>query len=176
MGLSTLKMPQLGESVTEGTVDRWLKKEGDLVRRDEPIVEVVTDKVNAEIPSPVEGRLVRIQVPAGETVAIGAVLAELDVEGAGEEAAVPAEPAAPPPREAPPPPRAAPPPPSSTPPDGRAPSEREELVRVSAVRRQIAEHMVRSVATSPHAWSLREVDVTRLVEYRDAQKEAFQLR
>ncbi len=52
MGVAQLKMPQLGESVTEGTVDRWLKKEGDYVRRDEPIVEVVTDKVNAEIPSP----------------------------------------------------------------------------------------------------------------------------
>jgi 2-oxoisovalerate dehydrogenase E2 component (dihydrolipoyl transacylase) len=50
----------------------------------------------------------------------------------------------------------------------------EELVRISAVRRQIAEHMVRSVSTSPHAWSLREVDVTRLVEYRDAHREPFQ--
>ncbi len=48
MGVSTIKMPQLGESVTEGTVDRWLKKEGDFVKRDEPLVEVVTDKVNAE--------------------------------------------------------------------------------------------------------------------------------
>src|SRR5207247_8481754 len=82
MGLTTLKMPQLGESVTEGTVDRWLKQEGDVVRRDEPIVEVVTDKVNAEIPSPVEGRLVRIKVSPGETVPIGAALAELEVEGA----------------------------------------------------------------------------------------------
>jgi len=180
MGLSTLKMPQLGESVTEGTVDRWLKKEGDLVRRDEPIVEVVTDKVNAEIPSPVEGRLVRIQVPAGGTVAIGAVLADLEVEGAGDEAATPEAPAAPPPQPVTPPQRPVTPPrppvPPATPPDGPAPSEREELVRVSAVRRQIAEHMVRSVATSPHAWSLREVDVARLVEYRDAQKEDFQLR
>ena len=81
MVLTTLKMPQLGESVTEGTVDRWLKQEGEVVRRDEPIVEVVTDKVNAEIPSPVEGRLVRIKVSPGETVPIGAALAELEVEG-----------------------------------------------------------------------------------------------
>src|SRR5207249_11412409 len=86
MGLTTLKMPQLGESVTEGTVDRWLKQEGDVVRRDEPIVEVVTDKVNAEIPSPVEGRLVRIKVSPGETVPIGAALAELEVEGATDTA------------------------------------------------------------------------------------------
>src|SRR2546428_14035082 len=82
MGLTTLKMPQLGESVTEGTVDRWLKQEGEMVRRDEPIVEVVTDKVNAEIPSPVEGRLARIKVPPGQTVPIGAAPAELEVEGA----------------------------------------------------------------------------------------------
>src|SRR5438132_13915798 len=82
MGRTTLKMPQLGESVTEGTVDRWLKQEGDMVRRDEPIVEVVTDKVNAEIPSPFEGRLVRIEVQAGQTVPIGAALAALEDEGA----------------------------------------------------------------------------------------------
>src|SRR5207248_9670417 len=98
MVLTTLKMPQLGESVTEGTVDRWLKKEGDVVRRDEPIVEVVTDKVNAEIPSPVEGRLVRIKVSPGETVPIGAALAELEVEGASvaaEDKAEAAKPVAP---------------------------------------------------------------------------------
>src|SRR5438874_8368354 len=91
MALTTLKMPQLGESVTEGTVDRWLKKEGDVVRRDEPIVEVVTDKVNAEIPSPVEGRLVRIKVSPGETVPIGAALAELEVEGSIDTATEKAE-------------------------------------------------------------------------------------
>src|SRR6478609_11753888 len=93
MGRTTLKMPQLGESVTEGTVDHWLKQEGDMVRRDEPIVEVVTDKVNAEIPSPFEGRLVSIKVGAGETVAIGAALAELEVEGAPDAAPEPARPA-----------------------------------------------------------------------------------
>src|SRR5256714_12132933 len=105
MGRTTLKMPQLGESVTEGTVDRWLKQEGDMVRRDEPIVEVVTDKVNAEIPSPFEGRLVRIDVQPGQTVPIGAALAEIEVEGAA-----PAAPAAPAPKPAEPraePPRAA---------------------------------------------------------------------
>jgi hypothetical protein len=60
-------MPQLGESVTGGTVDRWLKQEGDLLRCDEPIVEVVTDKVNAEVPSPVEVRLIRINVPSAQS-------------------------------------------------------------------------------------------------------------
>src|SRR6266568_4880352 len=160
MSLATLKMPQLGESVTEGTVDRWLKQEGDMVRRDEPIVEVVTDKVNAEIPSPFEGRLVRIQVASGETVPIGAALAELEVDAA----AGPSEAAKPVVRDQP----AAP-----APAHGRA--VRSDRERVSpAVRRQIAEHMIRSVSTAPHAWSLREVDVTRLVEYRAAHKEAFE--
>src|ERR1700687_4183120 len=96
MGRTTLKMPPLGESVTEGTVERWLKAEGEMVRRDEPIVEVVTDKVNAEIPSPSEGRLVRIQVAEGQTVAIGAALAELEVEGAASPAAETATPKEPP--------------------------------------------------------------------------------
>src|SRR3977135_2235336 len=94
MGLAQIKMPQLGESVTEGTVDKWLKREGDLVKRDEPVVEVVTDKVNAEIPSPFEGRLVKISVTAGETVRVGAVLAKIEVpEPAAAAAAPPAKPA-----------------------------------------------------------------------------------
>src|ERR1700694_6306281 len=94
MGLSTLRMPQLGGAVTEGTVDRWLKKEGEFVKRDEPLVDVVTDKVNAEVPSPFEGRLVRIEVGEGQTVPVGTALAELDVGGSEQaEAAATAAPA-----------------------------------------------------------------------------------
>src|SRR5579864_4662759 len=78
MAVSQIKMPQLGESVTEGTVDKWLKHEGDFVKRDEPLVEVVTDKVNAEIPSPFEGKLVKIAVSEGETVRVGAVIAQIE--------------------------------------------------------------------------------------------------
>src|SRR5438445_6483892 len=92
MGLAQIKMPQLGESVTEGTVDKWLKQEGDFVKRDEPLVEVVTDKVNAEIPSPFEGKLVKIAATEGEVVRVGAVIAQIEVEGAG--AAASAAPAA----------------------------------------------------------------------------------
>ncbi|MBO0704296.1 MAG: 2-oxo acid dehydrogenase subunit E2, partial [Candidatus Dormibacteraeota bacterium] len=88
MGVTPIKMPQLGESVTEGTVDKWLKREGDFVERDEPLVEVVTDKVNAEVPSPFAGRLQRIAIEEGATVPIGAVIAEMEVEGA---AAAPAQ-------------------------------------------------------------------------------------
>jgi len=96
MGVAPIKMPQLGESVTEGTVDKWLKKEGDFVKRDEPLVEVVTDKVNAEIPSPFEGTLVRISVAEGTTVNIGVEIAQIEVEGAVDAppAAAPVAPAA----------------------------------------------------------------------------------
>ena len=273
MGVSPIKMPQLGESVTEGTVDRWLKKEGDFVKKDEPLVEVVTDKVNAEIPSPFEGVLVKISVAEGTTIAIGTEIAQIEVDGPGTvepapaataaEAAPPAvtatmpatTPSAPAPAaadggargrfspavrrlaeqngidpasvagsgeggrvtrddvqahierqksgEAPAPvaaaaaeaaPAAAPTPPAAAPapaPPASAPAptapaarpsapvaagDREELVRINAVRRAIAEHMVRSVQTSPHVWTMVEVDMTALVRYREAEKEAFRAR
>ena len=258
MGLAQIKMPQLGESVTEGTVDKWLKREGDMVKRDEPLVEIVTDKVNAEIPSPFEGKLVKIAVTEGETVKVGAVLAQIEVPGSagadapsaapasspaaktgGARAEVPPEPAAgraPEPAPAPAPTGgangervrlspavrklaaehgldattlrgtgmggrvtrddvlaslggaqtapAAPATPGPVParpnlPAG-APAQtdgtREELVKLSVMRRAIAEHMVRSLATSPHAWTLQEVDVTNLVRYREAEKESFKAR
>jgi 2-oxoisovalerate dehydrogenase E2 component (dihydrolipoyl transacylase) len=82
-------MPQLGESVTEGTVDRWLKQEGDQIQRDEPVVEIVTDKVTAEIPSPFAGILVAINVQAGKTVPVGTELARVEV-GAVEPETAPA--------------------------------------------------------------------------------------
>ncbi len=242
MGLAQIKMPQLGESVTEGTVDKWLKNEGDFVKRDEPLVEVITDKVNAEIPSPFEGKLVKITAAQGETVRVGAVIAQIEVAGAtsAPEAAAKPEPKAaeatqaaveapaataevagagggdgrarlsPAVRklaaehnldpttlrgsgmggrvtrddvlaavggttataaEAPaaPAPQAAP---------AAAPRDvtREELVKLSVMRRSIAEHMVRSLATSPHAWTLQEIDVTNLVRYRESEKEGFMAR
>ena len=254
MGLSQIKMPQLGESVTEGTVDKWLKHEGDMVKRDEPLVEVVTDKVNAEIPSPFEGKLVKIAVTEGETVRVGAVIAQIETGPAAATAAsapapatkpetgatatqVPAPPAggpAPAPVAVYPPPdgggeharlspavrklasehgidptslkgsglggrvtrddvlaavgagQAAParapgapagrPAPAQAPAPVRVDGSREELVKLSVMRRSIAEHMVRSLATSPHAWTLQEVDVTNLVRYRDAEKESFRAR
>jgi 2-oxoisovalerate dehydrogenase E2 component (dihydrolipoyl transacylase) len=246
--LAQIKMPQLGESVTEGTVDKWLKHEGDFVKRDEPLVEVVTDKVNAEIPSPFEGKLVKIAVTEGETVLVGALLAQIEVAPAAGAAAAtaPAKPAheaeagATPPvttaiaapseagdgerarlspavrklaaehgidaaslrgsgmggrvtrddvlaavadgkperqaAAAPAPPAAPKTPAPTSPPPSRTDGAREELVKLSVMRRSIAEHMVRSLATSPHAWTLQEVDVTNLVRYRDAEKETFKAR
>ena len=244
MGVAPIKMPQLGESVTEGTVDRWLKKEGDYVKRDEPIVEVVTDKVNAEIPSPFEGTLVKIAVPEGTTIPIGVEIAVIELAGADAGLTVaeapqhPVEPAAPAAtpaaevasapgvrqrlspavrrlaeehgldpaqiagsgeggrvtrddvlafvahREAAPaepavveaPAAAASPPVAAEPGRVAVDGAREELVRLSVMRRSIAEHMTRSLATSPHAWTLQEIDVTGLVAYREAEKEGFRQR
>src|SRR5262249_23180745 len=67
---TVVKMPQLGESVSEGTIGRWLKQPGERVERDEPLVEIQTDKVNAEVPSPVAGILQQILLPEGATAAV----------------------------------------------------------------------------------------------------------
>ena len=89
----SVTMPALGESVTEGTVTRWLKKEGDQIAVDEPLLEVSTDKVDTEIPSPVAGVLQKIVVPVDSTVAVGAELAIIAESGS---AAKPAAQTAPP--------------------------------------------------------------------------------
>ena len=256
MGLAQIKMPQLGESVTEGTVEKWLKSEGDFVKRDEPIVEVVTDKVNAEIPSPFEGKLVKISVTEGETVRVGAVIAQIETAtssvgaptasapgpATASAAADPEVPAALAPRSSAPAPVVARPAVPTTAGGGgsndrarlspavrklasehgidatalrgsgmggrvtrddvlaaldseagapsarpaatsqpaprlaRVDGAREEVVKLGSMRKAIAEHMVRSLATSPHAWTLQEVDVTNLVRYRDGEKEGFRAR
>ncbi|HVF03529.1 MAG TPA: biotin/lipoyl-containing protein, partial [Frankiaceae bacterium] len=77
----SVTMPRLGESVTEGTVTRWLKKEGESVQADEPLLEVSTDKVDTEIPAPASGILTSIKVSEDETVEVGAELAIIDAEG-----------------------------------------------------------------------------------------------
>lgn len=73
-------MPQMGESIAEGTVTKWLKKPGERVNRDEPLFEISTDKVDAEIPSPIEGILSEIVIKEGETVPIQTVVAYLETE------------------------------------------------------------------------------------------------
>jgi len=86
-------MPQMGESIAEGTIVRWIKKVGDQVDRDEPLFEISTDKVDAEIPSPAAGLLSEIKVKEGETVPVNSVVAVIG--GAGEAAAATAPVAAP---------------------------------------------------------------------------------
>src|SRR5207249_8672969 len=85
----SVTMPRLGESVTEGTITRWLKQVGDRVEADEPLLEVSTDKVDTEIPSPASGVLLEIRVQEDETVEVGSVLAVVGEPGA---AATEAEP------------------------------------------------------------------------------------
>jgi 2-oxoisovalerate dehydrogenase E2 component (dihydrolipoyl transacylase) len=79
-----IELPQVGESVVEGTIGKWLRQPGDLVEKYDPLVEVVTDKVTMELPSPVSGRLLRILAQEGETVPMGAPIAEIETGEAGE--------------------------------------------------------------------------------------------
>jgi 2-oxoglutarate dehydrogenase E2 component (dihydrolipoamide succinyltransferase) len=90
-----IRVPTLGESVTEATIGRWFKKLGDAVKADEPLVELETDKVTIEVPAPSDGTLSEILVEAGETVGVGALLGSLGEATAGAEAPKKAEPAAP---------------------------------------------------------------------------------
>ena len=77
----TVELPHVGESVVEGTIGKWLKQPGDSVRRYEPLVEIVTDKVTMEVPSPVEGELLRVLAAEGETLPMGAPIAEVGAPG-----------------------------------------------------------------------------------------------
>jgi 2-oxoisovalerate dehydrogenase E2 component (dihydrolipoyl transacylase) len=258
-------MPQLGESVHEGTISRWLVKPGDKVTEFEPLLEVDTDKVSAEVPSPVSGILREILANEGQTVQAGAEIAVVEVGADGEKAAAPAIPSPlrgegqqggapgagsarpgasrgesplegegrqPPPTPAPQPvptpapapvpvldggehryspavqmqaselgvdlskvqgtgiggrvtkkdveqfatatknaAAAKPPAPTSAP---VAPSEGDQVVQLTRVRRLIAENMVRSKTTIPHAWQTQEADMSGVVANRNANKAAFQ--
>ncbi|RLD60778.1 MAG: 2-oxo acid dehydrogenase subunit E2, partial [Bacteroidetes bacterium] len=76
-----LIMPKLGESIIEATITKWLINEGDTIAEDDVLVEIATDKVDSEIPSPVEGKLTKIHFQEGETVAVGTVIAIIEMEG-----------------------------------------------------------------------------------------------
>jgi 2-oxoisovalerate dehydrogenase E2 component (dihydrolipoyl transacylase) len=229
-------MPKLGESVVEGTVHRWLVEAGSRVEKMMPLVEISTDKVDTEIPSPADGVLLRILAPAGQKVPVGAVLALIGepdevpatpptpavapaVPGPASEemgfispvvarlaaehgidlrrlrgtglkgrirkqdvlaylAAQEKAPAAPPPAAAAPttpPPAAAPAPPeiaAAAPPAAPA-TAAEEVVPLNRMRRLIAEHMVRSKHTAPHATTVFDCDLTAVVRHRYAHQEAF---
>ncbi len=239
---TTITMPQLGETVTEGTVAQWLKSVGDSVDKYEDFVEVSTDKVNAGVPSPVTGTIRELLVKEGETVATGTPIAVIDEAGAAKTAArqAPAATAAPAAAAAPVP--AAPATPAVSSPNG-APAgsgsesvesesalrgaspavrrlAREHRVDIRAIkgsgsngrvtaddvlaavtaapppaaartstyaqpipgstvtltqaRRIIAERMVESKHTAPHAWSMVEIDVTDVWSWRVREKDRFE--
>ena len=161
--MADVVMPQMGESIAEGTIVRWIKKVGDAVERDEPLFEISTDKVDAEIPSPIAGVLAEIRAKEGETVPVNSVVAVIGPAGAASRPAqAAAHPAAPPPAPAAPPPAAPPPPapkaqadgatttsvapppgPAIAAPQAPARSDQTERVRSSPLVRKIAkEHDV----------------------------------
>jgi 2-oxoglutarate dehydrogenase complex dihydrolipoamide succinyltransferase (E2) component len=259
-------MPELGESIVEGTIVRWLKSEGEMVQEDEPIVEIMTDKVNTELPAPASGILKQILAPANTTVRVGQDLALIEPVGAAADES-PA--AAPPPvpetigfyappgdgerteptltpegsggihttlpkreadegsggiprtsrglflspvvqkiarehnlseqellsiqgtgvggritradverylaqRAAAPQPAPAPAPQPAPAPATAAPREGEEIIPLVGMRKAIAEHLTRSYQTAVHVTTVIQVDVSRLVEFRERNKESFQ--
>src|SRR3954447_16680425 len=88
--MADITMPQLGETVTEGTITRWFKNVGDAVAEDETLFEVSTDKVDSEVPSPIAGTITEILVPEGDTVDVGPVRARVGAAGAAPAPAAPA--------------------------------------------------------------------------------------
>jgi pyruvate dehydrogenase E2 component (dihydrolipoamide acetyltransferase) len=80
--VTSIQMPQLGETIVEGTILKWLKNEGEHVDRDEPLFEISTDKVDTEVPSPVAGTVAKLLVDEGATVAVGTAVMEIDEAGA----------------------------------------------------------------------------------------------
>ena len=248
-------MPQMGESIAEGTIVRWIKKIGDDVDRDEPLFEISTDKVDAEIPSPAAGRLAEIRVKEGETVPVNSVVAVIaaageavaeaqtpvatttsEVAAGSVAAAAPAVTSATPSAEdedadgaddahrqkssplvrriarehnvditqiqgtgingrvtkqdilafidsgataaaraaAAPAPASAPPAAAPAPGPAYKPGESVQIVPMSVMRRKIAEHMVLSAHTSPHVYSVYEVNFGRVSAVREKKKAEFE--
>ncbi len=171
-------MPQMGESIAEGTVSRWLKQVGDPVKRDEAILEISTDKVDAEIPSPASGVLAEITVTEGQTVEVQTVVAVIETEGgaAAAPSAAPAQaspapapaPAAPAPTPAPPPaPAASAPAPAPTePPADESSDERLRRRSTPLVRRIAAEHDVdiSTIDGTGHAGRVTKKDILAHLE------------
>src|SRR3954471_3425112 len=122
MAVTQVTMPQLGESVTEGTIGKWLKKPGDHVDKYESLAEVITDKVNAEIPSPIGGVIKELRVEEGATVPVGTEILTID-DGVGSSAEAPAPQPAAAQEQAPAPVAAAPAPAPSPAPVATAPAQ-----------------------------------------------------
>src|SRR5256885_673633 len=193
-------MPQMGESIAEGTIVRWIKKVGDKIDRDEPLFEISTDKVDAEIPSPAAGVISEIRVKEGETVPVNSVVAVIGSASAA--AAGPAAAAdkagttkvAEPPKAsgqgdgAPGSAGSASAPAGATarqagasvsgaPPVAQVtfkPGANDHVEKMSVMRKRIAEHMVVSKKTSAHVHSVFEVNSGRIAKIREAKKAEFE--
>ncbi|MGZ8468796.1 MAG: dihydrolipoamide acetyltransferase family protein [Gemmatirosa sp.] len=163
-------MPQMGESIAEGTLSRWLKKIGDEVKRDEPIFEISTDKVDAEIPAPTGGILAEVSVTEGQTVAVGTIVARIETDKSapiGAPAAAPAraaaEPAAPAAAGAP---AASAPAPAASVGNGNAFEDRVRTKSSPLVRKIAAEHGIElaSLQGSGIAGRVTKRDIVGLLE------------
>ncbi len=194
-----IKVPSVGESITEVTVAEWLKKVGDSVAEDEPVVTLETDKANVDVPAPAAGRLARILKDVNDTAQVGEALAELKPLGAGatpelpKTAPPPAAPASPtavaptpppaPVQAAPPPP----PPPATLPPVAQkpkqparptpaapAPGSREvRRVAMTPIRRRIAERLVQAQQNAAMLTTFNEIDMSAVMALRREHKEGF---
>jgi len=149
-------LPEMGESVTEGTVAKWLKQPGDPVREGEALVEVTTDKVDAEVPAPATGKLVKILADAGQTISVGAPLAEIEV---GADGGV----SAPKPTEVKPAPEAAPKP---TPPDGGSKAASVEVSEGAELLARARGIDLAAVKGSGPGGSIRRRDVAEAIEQK----------
>ncbi len=189
---TTVRMPALGEGVDEGTVTRWLKQPGDHVTADEPLLEVATDKVDTEIPSPVTGVLQRILAGENDVVAVGADLAVITEPGTGSadtpptppvsapaaDPTTPAAAASPVPVAAASPLRPSPPEPripaqDASRPQDHAGSDGSTVEKLPRIRRTIARRMVDSLQTAAQLTTVLEVDVTAIARLRAAHKDEF---
>jgi len=156
-------MPQMGESIFEGTITKWLKKPGEKVERDEPLFEISTDKVDAEIPAPSAGVLKEIKVAEGQTVPVQTVVAVIDSNGAGAVAAAPAPAKAETPKAAAPAPKPAPPSaPAKPAPAQTAPPAPAPAVRSTAPAAAPDGQKVRSSPLVRRLAKEHEIDLTQV--------------
>src|SRR5579864_7995656 len=156
-------MPQMGESIVEGTITKWLKKPGDKVQRDEPLFEISTDKVDAEIPAPASGVLQEIKVTEGTTVGVNTVVGTIAVDGEAAAAKPAAAPATAPKEEKKP----APAPVQAAAPPAPAAKEEEDETRSSPLVRKIArEHGVSlsQVSGTGLGGRITKQDITQFIE------------
>jgi len=183
-----LKVPSVGESITEVEIGEWLKQEGAFAKQDEPVVVIETEKATLEVPAPVSGKVTQVLKKQGEHAAVGEVVGYME-QGDGAAApeikqetpeppktakAAPPQPVSAPPQPAPAPPQpvpAPPPPPPATVPRG---DRRERLVPMSAIRRRIAERLVEAKQNAALLTTFNEIEMSAVNALRAKYQESFQ--
>lgn len=166
-------MPQMGESIVEGTITKWLKKPGDKVQRDEPLFEISTDKVDAEIPAPASGVLQEIKITEGTTVGVNTVVGTIAVDGEAAKPAAPAKaaPSATAPAKEEKNPAAAPPPQAAPPASTQEQAEEEEARSSPLVRKIAREHGVSlsQVSGTGLGGRITKQDIMQFIENQGSQ-------